>query len=240
MSLLLQNATYTTVLFMKNKENGTKRTKKPWPTKDVMEQVYAMKLWGSNTSDFYSGFGSHDPRLVNPYIDAVTSFLSSFESPLVVCDLGCGDFNVGKELVKDAERYVAIDIVADLIAHHKETFKAENLEFQCLDIARDDLPAADCALVRQVLQHVSNSEIQSILSKLKDFKYVIVTEHLPEGDFDPNKDIISGQGIRLKKQSGVDLLAPPFNFKVEEEKQLVSVILDDSKGVIATTLYETF
>ncbi|MDB9961773.1 SAM-dependent methyltransferase, partial [Oceanihabitans sp.] len=85
---------------MKKKENGTKRIKKPWPTKETMEQVYEMKLWGDNKSEFYSGLGSHDPEIVNPYIDVLTSFLTSFKSPLVVCDLGCGDFNVGKELVK--------------------------------------------------------------------------------------------------------------------------------------------
>ena len=223
---------------MKKKMNNTKKLKKPWPTKDAMEQVYAMKLWGDDKSDFYSGEGSHHPDLVNPYIAVITSFLKSFESPLVVCDLGCGDFNVGKELVKYTEKYVAVDIVTDLIAHHKKKFKTENLEFHCLDIAVDELPSGDCALLRQVLQHVSNAEIHSILKKLKDYKYVILTEHLPEVDFTPNKDIISGQGIRLKKQSGINLLAPPFNFKVLEEKQLLSVVLNDRKGLIVTTLYK--
>jgi len=225
---------------MKKKENGTKRIKKPWSTKDAMEQVYAMKLWGGNKSDFYSGVGSHHPEIVNPYIAVLTSFLTSFKNPLVVCDLGCGDFNVGKELVKYTEKYIAVDIVTDLIAHNKESFTANNLEFHCLDIAVDDLPSGDCALLRQVLQHLSNAEIQRILSKLTDFRYVILTEHLPEGDFTPNKDIISGQGIRLKKQSGLNLLAPPFNFKVKEEKLVLSVILNDCKGVIVTTIYKLF
>jgi SAM-dependent methyltransferase len=168
------------------------------------------------------------------------SFLTSFKRPLVVCDLGCGDFNIGKELVKHTENYIAVDVVTDLIAHNKEKFKEYNLEFQCLDIAVDDLPAGDCALLRQVLQHLSNTEVQRIVKKLTDFKYVILTEHVPEGDFIPNKDIISGQGIRLKKQSGLNLLAPPFNFKVKEEKQLLYVPLNDSKGVIVTTFYEVF
>ena len=86
----------------------------------------------------------------------------------------------------------------------------------------------------------SSSTVQSIVSKLAYFKYVILTEHLPEGDFKPNKDIISGQGIRLKKQSGLNLLATPFFFKVKEEKQLLSVILNDNKGVIVTTVYKIF
>ena len=96
---------------MKKKENGTKKTKKPWPTKNAMEQVYEMNLWGGNKSEFYSGVGSHHPEIVNPYIAILISFLTSFKSPLRVCDLGCGDFNVGKELVKHTKKYVAVDII---------------------------------------------------------------------------------------------------------------------------------
>ena len=80
--------------------------------------------------------------------------------------------------------------------------------------------------------------MQDILTKLTDFKYVIITEHLPEGDFTPNKDIISGQGTRLKKQSGLNILAPPFHFKAQEEKQLSAVSLKNGKGLIVTTLYK--
>jgi len=222
------------------KESEIKRIKNPWPTKDAMEQVYQMNLWGGNESDFYSGVGSHHPELVNPYIEVLASFLRSFETSLVVCDLGCGDFNVGKELVVHTRKYIAVDIVADLINRNKERFTDENLEFHCLDIAVDDLPAGDCALLRNVLQHLSNSEVQDIANKLTDFKYVVLTEHIPEGDFIPNKDIISGQGIRLKKHSGLDLLAPPFNLQVKEEKELLSVPFKDGKGIVVTTLYRMF
>jgi hypothetical protein len=223
---------------MNKKENIIKKIKIPWSTKDAMEQVYKMKLWGSNTSAFYSGNGSHRPELVNPYIDVLTSFLMTFKRPLVVCDLGCGDFNVGKALVKYTAKYIAVDIVEGLIVYNKEKFKEKDLEFHCLDIAVDDLPSGDCALLRQVLQHLSNAEVKRIVHKLTDFKYVILTEHVPEGDFIPNKDIISGQGIRLKKQSGLSILTPPFNLKIKGEWQLLSVVLKDGKGLIVTTLYE--
>ena len=123
--------------------NKPKRTKKPWPTKDAMEQIYAKNLWGDSDSGFYSGVGSHEPEIINPYIDTVTKFLTSFENPIIVCDLGCGDFNVGKELVKYTEKYIAVDIVEELIARNKSTFIADNLEFYCLDIAVDDLPSGD-------------------------------------------------------------------------------------------------
>lgn len=221
-------------------KEAPKKIKKPWPTKAAMEQVYELRLWGDEKTEFYSGSGSHQLEIVKPYIAAVTSFLRSFKTPISVCDLGCGDFNVGKELVIHAKKYVAIDIVASLIAFNKEKFKEPNLEFQCLDIAVADLPSGDCAIVRQVLQHLSNAEVQAIVNKLLNFKYLILTEHIPKGDFIPNKDILSGQGIRLKKKSGINLLASPFHLKVKEERQLIAYPLEGNKGILVTTLYVLF
>jgi len=216
----------------------TKKTKKPWPTKDVMHQIYEKKLWGGKNFDFYSGFGSHNPEITNPYLDLLITFLSSFKIPLVVCDLGCGDFNIGRHLTKYAKKYIAIDIVENLINRNKQLFKEDHLEFHCLDISKDKLPKADCIILRQVLQHLSNNEIQNIIRKMKAYKYIIITEHIPLGDFIANKDIIAGQGIRLKQNSGVNLLKSPFNFKIKDEEKLGEYILENDKGRIVTTLYE--
>ncbi|GAA4894232.1 class I SAM-dependent methyltransferase [Flaviramulus aquimarinus] len=199
-----------------------------------------MNLWGGTTFDFYSGIGSHDPKIINPYLEHLIVFLESHNNSLVVCDLGCGDFNIGKHLAKYTKKYIAIDIVEKLINRNKKIFEEDNLEFYCLDIAKDKLPSADCIIIRQVLQHLSNSEIQSIIKKLVNYKYIILTEHIPLGHFIPNKDIISGQGIRLKENSGVDLLVLPFKLKVKDQKILDEHILENNKGRILTTLYEVF
>ena len=172
-----------------------KRNKKPWPTKKAMEQVYELNLWGSNNYDFYSGEGSHKLKIVKPYLEVLITFLTSFKTPLVVCDLGWGDFNIVEKLVKHTQKYIAIDIVPSLISYNIQKYKEANLEFYCLDIAKDALPKGDCIILRQVLQHLSNTEVVSIVKKLKHYKYVVLTEHIPEGDFTANKDIISGQGI---------------------------------------------
>lgn len=219
-----------------NSYNKT-RLKKPWPTREAMTQVYQMKLWGGKSHDFYSGDGSHNPNIVNPYIQVVQSFLSSFKLPIRVLDLGCGDFNVGNKLLAFTQDYTGIDIVPELIDRNKELFQADNLLFQCLDIAKEEWPVADCVLIRQVLQHLSNAEVKHVTSKLADYKHIIVTEHIPNGSFKANTDIISGQGTRLKKQSGIDLLEAPFHFKPKESKELLSIDLGDKKGVIKTWLF---
>ena len=214
-----------------------KKHKQPWPTKEAMKQIYEEHLWGGQTYDFYSGEGSHKPEIVKPYLKAVCAFLKSKNNTLTVCDLGCGDFNVGQHLVPFSKKYIAVDIVEDLIKRNTLTFKNDHLEFHCLDIAKDKLPLADCILLRQVLQHLSNTEIQNIIEKLVYSRYLIITEHIPTGNFTPNLDIISGQGIRLKHNSGVDVLEPPFNLKIVKQSVLNRVVLDKNKGQIVTTLY---
>jgi len=218
----------------------TKRVKKPWPTKDVMNQIYDRHLWGGNEFDFYSGVGSHDPQIVNPYLNIIIDFLKSHNNQLVVCDLGCGDFNIGKHLTTYTKKYKAIDIVENLIDRNKTLYKADNLVFQCLDISKNELPPGDCIILRQVLQHLSNSEIQNVLKKTTKYKFIILSEHIPLVTFIPNKDIISGQGIRIKQNSGVNIMESPFNLKIKGQKQLGEHIFENSKGRILTTLYEMY
>ena len=213
------------------------KPKTPWPTKDAMQQVYDLHLWGGKDFDFYSGDGSHNIKIVEPYLHSVSTFLKSHNNSLTVCDFGCGDFNIGKQLINYTKKYIGIDIVENLIERNKTLFKAENLEFHCLNIVEDELPKTDCVILRQVLQHLSNTEIQKIIKKLSHYKYLILTEHLPVGNFTPNIDIISGQGIRIKKNSGVNLQEAPFNLKIVEAQKLSQITLDNNKGIIKTTLY---
>ena len=109
-----------------------------------------------------------------------------------------------------------------------------------MDIANDPIPAGDCAIIRQVFQHLSNDEVQQILNKLYQFKFVIITEHIPKHNFIPNIDILSGQGIRLKKNSGLDVTSAPFNFKVIDKKQLLKLNVIAKDELIVTKLYQMF
>lgn len=207
-------------------------------TKEVMSEIYEKKKWGGANKDFYSGSGSHSRKVVRPYNKVISSFLQSFENGLVVCDLGCGDFNVGEKLVPYSKKYQAIDIVEDLIERNKKLFINDKLEFHCLNIVTDDLPDGDCILVRQVLQHLSNKEIKAVVKKLEKFKHVIVTEHLPKGDFVANAKKSTGANIRLSKNSGVVLTKPPFNILPLTSKELLSVKYRGA--LIVTTHYQNF
>ncbi|WP_298478014.1 class I SAM-dependent methyltransferase [uncultured Maribacter sp.] len=219
---------------------GKQRKKEPWPTKAVMSQIYEKKMWGGEAStDFYSGMGSHALGIVNPYVEEVLEFLNSLDKKLILCDLGCGDFNVGRQLVDSTQKYIAVDIVPALIERNKGLFKMDNLEFHCLDICNDVLPKGDCAIVRQVMQHLNNVEINKLLEKLVQYKYLILTEHLPLKEYTANIDIVTGQGIRLKKNSGVNILMPPFSMQTKVLRDLSVVKYNDSSAIF-TRIYQNF
>lgn len=216
--------------------------KHPWPTKAVMTQIYELGLWGKseNGDKYYSGEGSHHPNIVGPYLNFIQSFLKQFNEKLSLTDLGCGDFNIGKNILPYVSFYHAIDIVDDLIKYNEQKFKFKNLQFSCIDILKDEIPKTNCLIIKQVLQHLNNQEISLICSKLYNFKYIILTEHLPNNDFVANLDIISGQRIRLKLNSGVDILQPPFNFKPKEIVDKLVLKSPSYSGEIVTEIFKMF
>jgi len=180
---------------------------------EVFSEIYRQRKWGGSER-FCSGGGSATDTIVGPYVVAVSGFLRSFgtEKPRVV-DLGCGDFSVGSRLVADCSSYVGVDVVPELVAHLQATSGGDHVRFLCLDMARDELPAGDVCLIRQVFQHLSNEQIGNVLAKLGRYRVVLVTEHYPHDgpSVVPNRDKVHGSGIRLFRNSGVYLDRPPFN-----------------------------
>ena len=203
------------------------------------DYIYKNKLWGLDVNKkFYSGAGSHNSKIINPYIEVIKNFLTKLSSPVVV-DLGCGDFNIGSKFLHLTKKYYGIDIVEDLINFNKANFKNEDLVFLKLDITKDPLPQADVCMVRQVLQHLSYENIFSFIKNIKGkYRFLIVTEHLPRGNFKANYDIKISPDIRQLFNSGVVLSKPPFNLKFESSKILLRVDGDVDESIIETILYK--
>jgi SAM-dependent methyltransferase len=194
----------------------TKRKDGQLSLKEVFTKIYAENLWqeadaSHNGRDFYSGPGSAD-ELARPYADCVNRFIEENNIRSVV-DIGCGDFRVGQMIAKPSISYTGIDIVEPVIQDNLARFGTEHVTFRCLDVTIEDLPSGDLCLVREVLQHLSNTEITAILAKLRKYNWAIVTECQPGpiGTFKPNRDKSHGRTSRAAFNSGVVLDAPPFN-----------------------------
>jgi hypothetical protein len=210
--------------------------------REIFTNVYQNKLWGvaspENESPFYSGPGSSDPQIVDPYVYAVKRFFSSFPTKMKAVDLGCGDFQVGSRIFDSFDSYTACDVVPELVHFNQEYWRHLPVEFRVVDLVKDEIPSGDVLILRQVLQHLSNDDISKFIQLIpRGFSYLLLTEHLPsENEFVANRDKASGTDIRLGIGSGVVLTQPPFNLKFKSEKILLSV--PQFGGSIVTTFYE--
>ena len=200
-----------------------RRSYRQLAVQEVFSRIYHSEAWGSHPDrPFCSGEGSIREDAIGPYCETIRGFLQAHNIRHLV-DLGCGDFGVGSRLLSPDLRYTAVDIVPDLVEYNRKRFADSRLEFKCLNIIDDELPAGDLCLVRQVLQHLSNGEILQILNKLRAYKFAIVTEHVYSGPgWRPNVDKPHGPGTRIPARSGVFLDAPPF---YRDAKALVEVPL---------------
>lgn len=164
-----------------------------------------------------------------PYVNKIIEHLKSYGStkPRIV-DLGCGDFNVGRQLIPYCSQYIGVDIVKDLIRQHEMAHHPEHVSFCVLDMIKDELPDGDIALIRQVFQHLTNEHIIKILLKLKKYKVVFITEHHPTDSpkLIPNKNIRVG-GFRCGANSGVYLDKPPFNIPASSLELILEVPCGD-------------
>ena len=206
-------------------------------TENKFNFIYKKSYWGKNKENiFYSGIGSHKTEIIEPYIKATINFLNSIGNNFVIVDLGCGDFNIGKEIVPYSSKYIACDIVSDLIIHNQKVFGYfNNVEFHKINIITDSIPIGDICIIREVFQHLSNKDINNVILKLSHFKYIIFTEHLPYDPFKENADHTSGFDTRLSKGSGVVLTKPPFNLIFKKEEILCKV--DVGNGNVLSYIY---
>ncbi len=203
----------------------------------LFREIYRQKVWGGCDVDFFSGAGSHEPEVINPYVQRVREFLVSLGHPLTVVDLGCGDFNIGNRLADLVATYTARDVVEELIERNRQLFIKKNLTFLRLDAVTDPLPPGDVVIVKQVFQHLRNDQIAAILGKMRAFNVWIICEHLPSlQDFTPNIDKIAGPDNRLGGNSGVVVTAPPFNVTPRKETTLCETRSDG--GIIRTVAYQ--
>jgi len=221
------------------------------PLEDVFTKIYETKAWSRRYTDepqyndepFFSGSGSRFgsgtryPDEVSDYVRTVEEFLSSLPSTPDAVDLGCGDFAIGSRVRAFCRNYIACDIVRGMVDFNKERFANLDVDFRALDLTSDDLPEGDVAFVRQVLQHLSNAQIARFLARASRYKYLVVTEHVPDGNFRANADKPAGPGTRVGYPSGVVLTAPPFNLRPKTERELCRVKSFDG-GVLVTTVYQ--
>jgi hypothetical protein len=205
--------------------------------KEKFTLVYTEHLWGrpaDATDPFFSGTGSRNTQIVGTYVAAVEAFLSKFPEKPNVVDLGCGDFFVGSKVRHLCATYIACDVVEPLIARNRVKYAGIGVDFRVVDITQDELPGGDVVFIRQVLQHLSNKDIEVAIEKIRQqYSYLVLTEPVPSSHFTPNVDHTAGPDTR--PNSGVVLTSPPFNLPIKSTALLCEIA--EYGGLIQTFAY---
>lgn len=186
----------------------------------VFNDIYRRGAWhlGNNQADgIYSGSGSL-PENTSSYENFVSDYISTNNIQSIV-DIGCGDFQVANRILEKLPHpvtYTGIDTSSVVIARNSERYNAKNIQFICLDAVKNELPLGDLVLCREVLQHLSNADIMTILPKLKKYQFCLLTNTVHTAPEKINSDIGSGTTTRAANNSGLWMEHSPFNLSGKE------------------------
>ncbi len=179
---------------------------------ETFDHIYAHQMWGrEDDATLFSGVGSRGICLER-YCTLIAPEIQRRAIRRLV-DIGCGDFNTGAQLARMVEDYTGVDVSERVIETNSRLHATSTRRFIRGDATTDQLPPGDAAVIRQVLQHLSNDEIARALANARaTYRIVFVTEHIhAHAEVRPNQDIAHGPGTRVERRSGVMLDRAPFH-----------------------------
>jgi SAM-dependent methyltransferase len=172
----------------------------------AFSDIYKNKVWGTLPSgEGSSGEGSCIGNAID-YLNFLQEFINTHHIRTIV-DIGCGDWELSKQLDLSNIEYFGIDVVKSLIERNQSLYKDPNLHFIYADAADISLPEADLLICKDVLQHLSYVKIFQLLAKFSSFPYCLITNDISR--WKTNQDIACGDYRPL------NLFASPFNLTGE-------------------------
>jgi hypothetical protein len=139
---------------------------------EIFGKIYAGKIWGEGSENSpLSGAGS-TVYSSKEFVEYVSGFIAR-EKIKSVFDLGHGDWQMwGTYRFLDVD-YTGFDVVQELSRDLALRFGNKTTRFK-FQSGLEAFPIAELMICKDVLQHLSNEKVLSILSQVKDFKYVII------------------------------------------------------------------
>jgi len=185
------------------------------PLHDAFDEVYRHGMWKQGRS--LSGLGSEG--IVAERYAALVRTYAARHNLRSVLDAGCGDFSVGALLASGFESYTAVDVSPHIIEMNRRRYSGpawKNVRFAAVDLTESIFPSADLVLIRQVLQHLTNVQIERILKNLEasQWRRALITEDVHDFQHrdSPIVDLPS-HSVRTRRSlgSGVFVDTAPFN-----------------------------
>ncbi len=137
-------------------------------SKDSFSKIYDRHTWLGQS---LSGPGSDADRTIE-FRSLLERFLTHQNIQSVV-DLGCGDWSYSRMINWGRIQYTGIDVVESVIERNQIQYAKSNISFLCADAANQNIPMAGLLIVKEVLQHLPNKDILSILAKARSYPFAI-------------------------------------------------------------------
>ena len=180
---------------------------------NIFDNIYKNKSWGEGSIEGGSSGSGSSPEVNKSYISFLSSFIKENNIKSIV-DVGCGDWQIMSLLNTDNIHYKGYDVSKKIIDYNNKIHKKTNIEFYVEDLdKKSNYERGDLLICKDVLQHLSYSKINNILSQLNKYKYVIIINDIVQ---DTNNSDIDNGGYR-----SLDIQKQPFNIKnIEAEHHL--------------------
>ena len=158
----------------------------------VFNKISNKGLWFEKDSVSGPGSTLHETSAIRTHLPRI---LEQYQINSII-DAGCGDLTWLRQIDLSRVHYTGIDISETIIQHHIKNTQAERMRFLKADVCTSTLPAADLLIVRDVLVHLSNEDVQLFLANLQKSKI----KYLLSSTFTQHKNInISSGGWRDRK-----------------------------------------
>lgn len=173
---------------------------------ETFSTIYRTRHWQGSES--VSGEGAAAAQTAR--LEAALPDLLHRLSAQTLLDAPCGDFGWMQRVDLTGITYIGADIVPDLVAANAERYASPTRRFVTLDLAADPLPAADVLLCRDLLVHLSFTDIRRVLRNVQQaaIPYLLTTTFPGHA---VNEDIVSGDWRLLNFEH------PPFSFPPPQE-----------------------
>ena len=138
----------------------------------IFSKIYRDKLWVvSEYNSPLSGLGS-SPDFAFPYVDFVKNFITTHGIRMTV-DIGHGDWAMWRDYKFDDTSYIGFDVATGLSEKNQNVYGNSTRQF--VQSTQDTIyPQADLLLIKDVFQHLSNSDIAVVAAQFYKYRYVII------------------------------------------------------------------
>lgn len=167
----------------------------------IFTKIYEKEEWGKTYRKEFSGSSGNGSTIdynIKEYIPFIKKFIQENNCKKIV-DLGCGDWQSSYLIYQEMNvEYIGYDAYQLLITTNQNKYPM--YKFYHIDIVNDKekIESGDLCILKDVLQHLPNKDIDTLLSYLidnKKFKYIIIC-NCRNQELD-NKDIVAGAWRQL-------------------------------------------